>query len=56
MALRSLMHCAREGLPLDVMKTVFTLRGLRPKLVQTYEQYALLYQVGETVESFVNHK
>ena len=44
-ALRSLLHAAREGLSLDVMKTVFQLRALRPKLVQTFEQYALLYQV-----------
>ena len=47
MALRSLLQHVEQEEELDVMKTVFKLRNLRPKLVQTQEQYSLLYQVRE---------
>ena len=47
MALRSLLQHVKQEEELDIMKTVFKLRNLRPKLVQTQEQYSLLYQVRE---------
>ena len=50
MALRSLLQHVKQEEELDIMKTVFKLRNLRPKLVQTQEQYSLLYQVRESRE------
>jgi protein tyrosine phosphatase len=45
LAVRSLMEQVKKEETVNILDTVKKLRELRPKLVQTQEQYLFIYQV-----------